>query len=128
MCIVIISSIFIIMIMFVFSSSSSMIAAREGVTIIGGMRCAELGGGWSAQSFSEMFGIPSPLLNETSYWKTSALAEKSKNHRDICLTSGWSGPLCMSLTALPSSASIITLYHFMCTYVYVYIYIYIMII
>ena len=35
-----------------------------------------------------------------------ALAEKSKNHRDVCSPCGWSGPICMSLAALfPNSRS-----------------------
>ena len=63
----------------------------------------ELGGGWNTQSFSEIFGLLSSLLKYCSQGKTLrlALAEKSKNQRDTFLPSGWSGPLCMSLTALP---------------------------
>ena len=70
---------------------------------VGGARCAELGGCWSTQSFSEMFGLLSSLLKCRSQGKTirPALAEKSKSHRNVCSPSGWSGPLCMSLTALP---------------------------
>ena len=70
---------------------------------LGGTRRAELGGGWSTQSFSVIFGLLSSLLKYFSQGKTlrPALAEKSKHHRDICLPFGWSGPRCMSLTALP---------------------------
>ena len=59
--------------------------------------------GWSIQSFSEIFGPLSSLLEYCSQGKTlrPALTEKSKSHRDIVLPSGWSGPLFMSPTALP---------------------------
>ena len=64
---------------------------------LGGARCAELGGGWSTQSFSEIFGLLSSLLKYLSQRKAfrPALAEKSKDHRDMCLPSEWSGPLCI---------------------------------
>ena len=73
---------------------------------IGGTRRAELGGGWSTQSFSEIFeicGLLSSLLKYLSQGKMLrlALAEMSKSHRDVLLPSGWSGPLCMLLAALP---------------------------
>ena len=51
----------------------------------GGTLCAELDGGWSTQSFSETFWLPSSLLKDLSQGKTfrPALAEKSKNHRNM---------------------------------------------
>ena len=37
--------------------------------ILGGTRCAELGGGWSTQIFSEIVGLLSILLNDSSQGK-----------------------------------------------------------
>ena len=81
----------------------TMRAALRG--LLGGTGCAELGGGWSSQSLSEIFGLLSALLKHSSQGKTlrPTLAEKSKHHPDIFLPSGWSGPLlhvslCSSLT------------------------------
>ena len=38
---------------------------RRSLPFLGGTRCAELGGGWSTQIFSEIFGLPSSLLDDT---------------------------------------------------------------
>ena len=48
---------------------------------------------WASELTSQMCIISKTLR--------PALAEKSNNHRDICSPSGWSGTLCMVLTALP---------------------------
>ena len=79
-----------------------MYMTRNQRDLLGRTRCAELGGGWSTKIFSEICVRPSSLLNDMSQGKTlrPALAEKSKHHRDRCSPSGWSGLLCMSLTAL----------------------------
>ena len=39
---------------------------QRGEPHVGGTRCAELGGGWSTQIFSEIVGPLSSLLNDSS--------------------------------------------------------------
>ena len=73
---------------------------------LGSWRDAVHGARWGngvPRSSQDTCWLLSSLLSDISSRKTlrPALAEKSKNHRDTLMPSGWYGPLRMSLTALP---------------------------
>ena len=77
--------------------------STPAVALFGGTRCSELGGGWSTHRASHNhFGFRAHFPNDCSQGKAlrPALAERSKVPK-IFLPAGWSGPLCMSRTALP---------------------------
>ena len=94
---------------------------------LGGTRCAELGGGWSTQSFSEIFGLPSSLLKYVSQGKTSrpALAEQLLSQMFLDVSRCFSRRLAAASGAPAAAARVGAALSMIWCYIYIYIYIYI---